>query len=148
MSLETWLQSRKLRAQATSSNEIGGLLEKIDRDIAAAKIKGQPSEWRLTMAHTAAMTCGTVALRALGYRIASGEGHHWLAIESLKYTIAADDDLVATLQACRNRRNAVQYGGGIIISEVEAGDAVVACEEVRNLVREWLKANHPRLLEP
>lgn len=117
----------------------------VDRDLKASAVKGLDDDWRLAIAYNAALQCATAALAASGYR-ASREAHHHRVIQSLAYTIGADAQLVAQLEAFRKKRNIGDYERAGVTSKGEANEMVALARRLRQEVGSWLQANHPELL--
>ena len=95
MSLKDWLENGWLTEHETSPAEIADLLAVADRDLGDCESPGLSSDWRLAIAYNAALQVTTAALAAAGYR-ASREVHHYRVIQSLRYTVQASPNLVAT----------------------------------------------------
>lgn len=146
MTLENWLANRWIKREATSPDEIGTLLAKIDRDISAAQISKNPSDWRLAMAYNACLGCATTALRCTGHRIDERSGHHFRTIDSLRLTLRSDPFLIDTLQATRQKRNVSTYEAAGRISEAEVEETLQAARELRVLVVKWINDNYPDLI--
>jgi hypothetical protein len=145
MSLDDWLKAQWLTQHKTTPQEIADLLAVVDRDLKASAVKGLDDDWRLAIAYNAALQCATAALAACGYR-ASREGHHHRVVQSLAYTIGADAQLVAQLDAFRKKRNIGDYERAGLASKAEANEMVALAQRLRQEVGSWLKANHPELL--
>ena len=109
MTLQDWLNNTWLKSHRTSSEEIKQLFQITERDLHDASVSDISLDWRLAMAYNASLRCATIALNVCGYRT-SGEGHHERLIDSLKYTIGADPDLIAKLHSFRKKRNVSSYG--------------------------------------
>ncbi len=145
MSLSDWLRAQWLTQHKTTLQEIADLLAVVDRDLKASAVKGLDDDWRLAIAYNAALQCATAALAASGYR-ASREAHHHRVIQSLAYTIGADAQLVAQLEAFRKKRNIGDYERAGVTSKGEANEMVALARRLRQEVGSWLQANHPELL--
>jgi hypothetical protein len=145
MSLSDWLKAQWLTEHKTGPQEIADLLAVVDRDLKASAVKGLDDDWRLAIAYNAALQCATAALAACGYR-ASREAHHHRVIQSLAYTIGADAQLVAQLEAFRKKRNIGDYERAGVASKTEASEMVALAQRLRQEVGNWLEANHPELL--
>lgn len=146
MSLEQWAKNGWLRSHAPDHSEIAGKLAVVQRDL---RVSGDPNgdaDWRFVAAFNAALQSATVALLASGYDLPKGAGSHQRMIDTLKFTIGADRQLVDELQAFRGKRGGTVYESVGIASGTEI-------EELRNLaidlnqrVRLWLQSSHPSLL--
>lgn len=146
MSLREWRESRWLNDHTTSPGEIEDLFSAIERDLADCRAEGLSPDWRCSIAYTAALRAATAALAAAGYRPAR-EQHHYRVVQSLAFTIGADDDLIAQLDFFRRKRNISNYERIGAVSGHEAGQMIELAERIRDDVLDWLKEHHPELLE-
>lgn len=146
MSLPDWLKSGWLVEHKPSAQEIGDLLTAAERDLADCRAPGLSADWRLTIAYSAALRAATAALAAAGYR-ASREQHHFRVINSLAFTIQAEEKLIALFDLFRKRRNISLYDRAGVASEHEARTMVELAEKIRDEVKAWLQRRHPDLLE-
>jgi hypothetical protein len=127
MSLKDWLKNGWLVEHKTSPAEIADLLGVIGRDLADCETSGLSPDWRLNIAYNAALQAATAARAASGYR-AVREAHQYRVIESLVHTIGADRKLIAQLDRFRKKRNIGEYDRVGTVSDQEAGEKVVSCE--------------------
>ena len=86
MSLENWLNDKLIVKHRPSAGEVVELLHICDRDLEKAGIIELGPDWRLSIAHNAAVQTAKAALAAVGYR-ARKEGQHYLVLQSLAFTI-------------------------------------------------------------
>ena len=145
VSLQSWLESGQLRAHKTSKREIAELLKAVDRDLADAQLQGLSADRRFATAYSAALLVATVALAASGYR-APQEGHHYWTIQSLAFTMKLDAKTIDQFNAFRRKRNIADYERVGMVSEQEIGKMLALAKELRAMVVEWLKKNHPELI--
>jgi len=54
-----------------------------------SQTRGLSADWKLNIAHNAALQAATAALAAAGYR-AGRDAHHYRVIQSLQLTVAPD----------------------------------------------------------
>ena len=146
MSLEKWVEYGWLRQQATSPDEIKGLLSIVDRGLNDARVTQISSDLRITAAFSSSLQCCTAALRACGYR-PSGPGHHMRVIGSLEHTIGASKGAVHHLLALSKKRNISNYDVAGAVSDQDLEQTIKLATELRAQVIEWLKNNHPELLK-
>jgi hypothetical protein len=97
------------------------------------------------MAYNSALGSATAALSAAGYR-ASRDSHHYRIIQSLAFTVGANPDLIARLDAFRKKRNVSDYQRSGAVSAQEAEEMFMLAGKLRKRVGEWLKKNRPELL--
>jgi len=108
MSLKQWVANGWLREEPTSPHEIKNLLAIAERDLqdAAGDIS---ADWRFGIAYNAALKLCTVLLRAEGYRAAHGL-QHYRTIMAMPLILGEDRKSDAQyLDACRIKRNTVEY---------------------------------------
>jgi len=99
----------------------------------------------LAIAYNAALQLATAALAAAGYR-ATREAHHYRVIQSLAYTIGADEALIARFEAFRKKRNIAGYERAGSASEQEAQEMLILARSLRKRVIDWLRETHPELM--
>jgi hypothetical protein len=145
MSLQQWASNGWLRAHQTSPREIGELLAMVDRDLVDAE--GDISnDWRFGIAYNAALKLCTVLLHASGYR-PERTLQHYRTLTALPLILGDKRKPdVDYLDACRIKRNTVEYDrvGGATGDDVS--ELVEFTKELRKEVVEWLRRNHPALL--
>jgi HEPN domain-containing protein len=144
MTLQDWLNNKWIKSHKTSPQEIKQLLEIANRDLHDAGVSTISPDWRLIMAYNASLRYATIALNICGYRTA-GEGHHQRLIETLKYTIGADSDIIARLDRFRKKRNISSYDVAGSVSQYEVDEAIKLAGELFRLVKDWIKKKHPKL---
>lgn len=115
------------------------------RDLEDCQTPGLSPDWKLNIAHNAALQVATAALAACGFR-ASRQAHHYRVIQSLAHTIGADATLVAQLDAFRKKRNIADYERAGMVSEQEAAEMIQLAQELRRSVEAWLQLEHPELM--
>ena len=94
MTLQDWLSNGWLKRHTSSQQELRDLLEKVDRDITEASKEEITLDWRLAIAYNACLGCATIALRVSGYRMPARAGQHYRTIQSLRFTINPDSDII------------------------------------------------------
>ncbi len=147
MSLLDWLNEGRLRPHTASAREVAELLRIVDRDLADAAIHETSADRRFATAYNAALQLATVALAASGHR-ATGTGHHWLTLNALPEVLGQDArDLADYLDSCRVKRNTTDYDRAGEVSDAEVEEILREAGAFKIKVLDWLKANHPRLLE-
>ena len=145
MSLKDWRTHGWLKAEPTSRAEIANLLGIVSRDLedAAASIS---ADWRFGIAYNAALKLCVILLRAEGYRASHGL-QHYRSIQAMTLILGPDKKAdAAYLDACRVKRNKVEYDyvGGA--SDSDADELIAFADELRAEVLEWLESTHPELL--
>ena len=146
MSLEDWLTHRWLIRYETSPQEISDLLAVIQRDLRDCHTDNLSTDWAFSIAYNAALQVAKLALAASGYR-AAREAHHERTIESLKFTINSENSLIKLMQDFRKKRNLVEYHKSGVISDLECREMIRSADTLNGQIWDWLKENHPDLLE-
>ncbi len=145
MSLQQWSAEGRLRPHKATRSEILALLAASDRDLDDALTPGLSPDRRFSIAYGSALRLASVALHATGYR-SVGAGHHEVTIRALVHTLGPDSShLVRYLDACRTKRNRIDYDGIGYATEAEAHELASEVAAMRSTVVEWLEATHPRL---
>ncbi len=146
MSLQRWLRERRLRQHQSSSEEIKALWGIVQRDLADAAIEQLSPDRRYSTAYNAILQLATMVLRSSGYRT-GGESHHWITFQALSQLMeslpSARSDY---FDACRRKRNIVDYDASGEISEAEAREIYHEAVQFAHDVLVWLEEHHPDLL--
>jgi hypothetical protein len=145
MSLSDWLARGWLQKHSPDRRETRDLLAIADRDITDAQVEGISPDTRLSVAYNAALQLAIAALAAAGFR-PGREAHHYRAIQSLRFTVVVNPDLVDQLDGFRRKRNISDYERAGGVSEFEAREMLVLARMLREMVEVWLGANHPELM--
>lgn len=130
MSLNDWLQNAWHLAHKTSPEEISDLLALAERDLGECQTIGLGPDWRLAIAYNSALKSAAAALAAAGFR-AARDGNHYRTIQSLAYTIGADGELIAKLDAFRKKRNISDYERSGSVSAQEAREIFVLARSLK-----------------
>src|SRR4030042_71403 len=142
MSLEVWLKNKLIEKHRSSAREIASLLHICDRDLEKVTIAGLGPDWRLSIAHNAAVQAAKAALAAAGYR-ARKQGQHYLLIQSLAFTLDTDPIIIKQMDKFRQKRNISDYESAGLVTEQEAEEMIALAKQLRDDVEQWLRANHP-----
>jgi len=145
MSLSDWLARGWLEKHRPDRRETRELLAIADRDISDAQVEGISTDTRLSVACNAALQLAIAALAAAGFR-PGREAHHYRAIQSLGFTVGVSPDLVDQLDGFRRKRNISDCERAGSVSEHEAKEMLALARTLREIVEEWLKANHSELV--
>lgn len=123
MSLEQWLSEGKLKPHRTNRQEIGQLLQAVDRNIQDASIEALSADNRFIIAYQAVLQLSTIVLYTNGYRPSASKGHHYVTIQSLLFTMGKQfKPRVDYLDHCRKMRNASEYERAGVVSESGVND--------------------------
>lgn len=149
MSLEQWLQNGWLRPFDATVAEIQQLLAVVDRDLSDAQAVGLSADGRFQHAYDAALQLCMIALKASGYAVQRGQGHHKYSIDSLRYTLGSRwAEAADHIERCSRLRGQAMYERIGVVDEQDAADLVETAKQLRADVIDWLKANHAQLLPP
>ncbi len=146
MTLSEWAAQHRdeVIAEGATRTAIAPLLAVIAREITDAE--GVPSDdGRLEHAFTSCLTVARTALVACGYRLRA-TAHHYLAIESLQYTLGLTEGEVSQLQRLRRMRARAMYDQVGIASREDAEAALTAARGLRDHLSAWLASEHPDLV--
>lgn len=147
MSLQKWVEFGWLRAHQSSRREIAGLFSIVDRDLKDAREQTISPDWRLGIAYNAALKLCTILLHASGFR-AERVLQHKRTIDALPLILGESrKDDAAYLDACRIKRNEVEYNTAGVATEANVDELLMFTTTLREDVLGWLKTNHPELLE-
>jgi hypothetical protein len=145
MSLQDWLNEGRLRPHKTSNSEIRQLLAVFQRDIDDSKSKAISLDRRFATAYNAALTAASTSLAASGYRT-TGEGHHYVTIQSLAFTLNLDDETIEKFNRFRRKRNITDYERTGAVSELEVVEMLELATFLRTMLKTWLEKTHPELI--
>jgi uncharacterized protein (UPF0332 family) len=145
MSLGNWLEDKLIVKHRPSGGEVAQLLHICDRDLEKVEIVALGPDWRLSIAHNAAVQAAKAALAASGYR-ARKEGQHYLVLQSLAFTIKTDPATIKQLDKFREKRNISDYERAGLVTEQEAEEMIVLAKQLRDDVEQWLRAHYPSLV--
>ncbi|HET6880290.1 MAG TPA: hypothetical protein VFI31_09050 [Pirellulales bacterium] len=138
-----------MQQSETTVAEIQRLFEVVDRDLADARVKGLSADGRFQHAYDAALQLCMIPLRASGYTVPKGQGHHKRAIDSLRYTLGSSFAETADyIERCSRLRSQSIYERTGVISKDEAAELVKTSGHLRDEVVAWLKANYAVLVPP
>jgi len=145
MTLKQWSDNGWIKAHKTSTAEIGNLLAIVERDLKDAIEGGISADWRFGIAYNAALKLCTVLLYAEGYK-AERTLQHYRTIQALSLILgSAKQNDANYLDACRAKRNIVEYDyvGGV--TENNADEFIEFVKELKDEVETWLEKEHPGL---
>ena len=87
-----------------------------------------------------------MAAACAGYRIVSKVGHHRVSLETTKLVLDNPVHKYADyFEACRRKRNTIDYTFSNVATETEAKEIIVQATEFYSQVEDWITKNHPTL---
>ena len=138
----TWtdlLRQGSVERRAPDALDLRDLLNAGKRQMDDAAVKGLSPEAVFQLAYTGVLTLATAAIRAAGYRLRSGEGHHRRAFEAATIALGADAQRhIDFFELCRRKRNVISYEGSEA-SASEAADLLSMGREFEAIVRRSLE---------
>ena len=141
MSLADWAKNSWLRSHKSTKEEIGNLLEIVERDLKDANAKGLSDDWKFGIAYNAALKLCTILLHSSGYRPEKNLAHY-RTLQSLPLILGDKHKANADyLDACRKKRNETEYDFAGNVSEDEVQELLDFCQELKSEVTAWLKKN-------
>ncbi len=145
MTLDDWYKNGWLKRHQTSAEEIAELLAVVDRDLRDASVDEISLDWRFGIAYNAALKLCAVVLFSEGYR-AARDLQHYRTIQAMTIILGSErKDDVAYLDACRKKRNIVEYEQAGVTTEAQADELIEFVRTFRTDVVAWLGRHHPEL---
>ena len=143
MSFNLWLEKGWIKEHKPAPREIFDLLAVADRSLHDCQVSGLSNDGKLDLAHNAALLSAAAALAAAGYR-AGREGYHYYVV-ALALTVGLEEKTVRRLDKLRRKRNISDYERPGLVSEQEAQEMFELATQIRHLVEEWIRKNHPEI---
>lgn len=145
MSLKVWLDNGWLRRHKTSQNEIENLLRIVERDLIDSE-EGISEDWRFGIVYNAALKLCTILLYAEGYK-PERTLQHYRSIQAMPLILGTNrKDDAAYLDACRAKRNIVEYDYVGAVTKNDADELIAFVKEFKGSVLIWLQTHHPNLI--
>jgi hypothetical protein len=151
MSLEKLVQLGWYKAEPSSREEIADLFSIVERSLVDLKAEGISDDLRFQAAYGGILTLANIALRASGFRVSPGQGHHQRVIESLEHTLTTQDresreKWVRKIKLHSQKRNMSSYDLAGGISPNDLAQIIRDLPALREQVDAWLNNTHPELL--
>jgi hypothetical protein len=152
MSIEKLAQFGWYKAELSSPKEIADLFSIVDRSQADSKVESISDDLRFQAAYNGILTLVNIALRASGFRVSTGQGHHQRVIESLEYTLTTHSDTarekwVRKIKSHSQKRNTTSYDLAGGVSPSDLAQIMKDLPVLQEQVRAWLKEVHLELLK-
>ncbi len=143
MTWEDLLAGARVKRHQTSATEIRHLREVVVRDLKDAGLQALSADRRFATAYNAVLQLAKMAIACSGYRI-SGPGHHYTSFEALELAMGSPvSESVAYFDACRRKRNQVDYDCADVISDGEAEELLSNAKDFQKQVEAWIRKRHP-----
>ena len=151
MSLEKLAQLGWYKREPTSPNEIADLFSIVDRCLTDLNVEGISDDLRFQAAYNGILTLTNIALRASGFRVSLGQGHHQRVIESLEYTLTTQDGdgrerWIRKIKAHSQKRNTTSYDSAGGVSPNDLAQIIRDLPALRAQIETFLKEMHPELV--
>ncbi|MCX6092677.1 MAG: hypothetical protein NTX23_07410, partial [Candidatus Bipolaricaulota bacterium] len=126
-----------------SRDEVAALLAMVHHSLEQCRIAGLSPDWQLNIAYNGVLHAANAALLAAGYRAPAGEGHHYVVLQSLLFTVGLDATTVQKLDTLRKKRHVATYARAGSVSDREARDALELIDGICADVEAWLRNGDP-----
>jgi len=146
MSLTDWLKNGWLRQHKPDRSEIVELFEVTRRDLHDSRTRGLSDDWRFGIAYNAALQISRAALQASGYEVPKGGSQHLRVVESLRFTIGADQSVIDRFDVFRRKRGTAVYDRVGAITRTDADEMTKLAADLYERVLNFMQANHPKLI--
>ena len=146
MSLQDWKNNGWLKPHCTSAEEIANLFAIAQRDLSNAANQGLSADWKFGIAYNAALKLCTIVLYAEGY-CPENSLAHYRTIMSLKEVDCQNwKDYATYLNACRIKRNTMEYDKADVIPEEDAIHLLRFTTSFSVEVKDFITKKHPEVL--
>ena len=144
MSWKKLLQSNSVYRHTTSRQELTEIRRLVARDLADAAIPALSEDRRFATAYNAALQTAKMAIACAGYRVASVPGHHRLTFQGSTVALGKQAEQLADyFEACRRKRNEIDYTGATIATATEADELLAHAKSFLEMVETWIETTHP-----
>jgi uncharacterized protein (UPF0332 family) len=146
MSWKKLLQNNSVHRHRTSLQELTEIRRLVARDLADAGIPALSEDRRFATAYNAALQTAKMAIACAGYRVGSVPGHHRLTFEGAKLSIGKQAEQLADyFDACRRKRNEIDYTGATIATVTEADEILFQAKSFLDMVELWIETTRPAM---
>ena len=143
MSWQQYLANGELRAHRTSRQELNNIRALIARDLADAAVPGLSADRRFATAYNAALQAAAISVACSGFRVSARAGHHAVTFEAACLALGAQAAaLTDYFEACRRKRNTIDYQHASVATETEADELLRKAIEFNELVEAWVAVHH------
>jgi hypothetical protein len=144
MSLSDWAKNGWLKPQQPTRDQIAKIFGVVDRDLEDSKRNLSP-DGQFNIAYNAALQLCAIALLAEGWR-PDKLNAHYRTIAALPLILGNTwHDGADYLDACRSKRNGLEYDAAGRVSAAEAKELREFAIELRVAVVDWLAEKHSSL---
>ena len=144
MSLNDWAKAGWLKPHKATRPQVVAIFGVVDRDFEDSK-QSLSADGQFNIAYNSALQLCAIALLAEGWRPEKLNAHH-RTISALPVILGAEwQDGADYLDACRKKRNGLEYDAAGRVSSAEAKELRNFAAELRESVVVWLGEQHPEL---
>ncbi len=123
----------------------------MDRSVADLRVEDISDDLRFQAVYNGILTLANIALRASGYRVSLGQGHHQRVIESLEYTLTtrepdSREKWIRKIKSHSQKRNVASYDLAGGVSPSDLAQVIRDLKALREQVEICVKKTHPELL--
>jgi len=137
---------KKIKTHTSSLSEINNLREVIERDMKDANLPGLSADRSFATGYNATLQTAHMVVACAGYRVGSVPGHHKIAFDAAELAMGPTvKTLVMYFDACRRKRNLLDYDKAQVASATEAAELIVKTQEFLSLAEKWIERTHPHL---
>lgn len=109
--------------------------------LADARSQHISRETRFDAAYNAIRDMAEIGLLIRGFRtVSKGGGHHQMAIQCLKHTLAIDDDRIQIIDRLRKQRHVADYEGETVTQQ-ELSECIRQAEQLLPILEDAMKLN-------
>lgn len=145
MSLHEWKKNGWLKDHRSSSQEIKGLFDIVNRDLLDAQTVSLSADWRFGIAYNAALKLCSILLLSEGYRPDKNLAHY-RTLQAMPLILGQHKRVdAAYLDMCRIKRNTVEYDCTGAATIQDATELIHFVQQFRDEVHTWLTIHHPDL---
>lgn len=118
----------------------------VARDLTDANVQGLSADRKYATAYNAALQAANMAIACAGYRVTAKTGHHRVAFESAALALGAGaTKFTDYFEACRRKRNVIDYTRSHVATETEAKEIIKQAAEFCDFVESWINSTFPHL---
>ncbi|MEZ6088734.1 MAG: hypothetical protein R3C05_12055 [Pirellulaceae bacterium] len=147
MSLQDWKRNHWLKESPPTLAEITQLFAVVDREISDASILGLSVDGQFMHAYDAALNLCAIALRASGYMVVKGQGHHKRTIEALPFCLGKEFTKIADfIEVSSRQRGQAMYDRTGVVEARDATELLEVAKDLRAALIQWLMREHANLI--
>jgi hypothetical protein len=140
------LANRDVQRHRTSKKELDDIRALVARDLADAAVTGLSADRRFATAYNAALLAANMAIACAGYRVTAKTGHHRISFDGVVLALGAGSDKYADyFEACRRKRNVIDYTRSHVASDTEAKEILEKVTGFLEVVESWIASKFPNL---